>query len=87
MNLLILKGIEDEERRIIRENKFCVGDIVIQTRDSCLIPQGMTCIITDIDLSRDFPYKIRPINSTFHIGLWWPAKDIKHKESEYAFNF
>ena len=87
MNLLILKGIEDEERRIICVNKFCVGDIVIQTRDSCLIPQGMTCIITDIDLSRELPYKIRPVDPIFPTALWWPKEDIKHKEFEYAFDF
>lgn len=83
MNLLILKGIKDEERHIV----FHIGDIVIQTRDSCLIPQGTTCVIVDINLSCDFPYKIRPVDPIFPAALWWPKEDIKHKESEYAFDF
>ena len=87
MNLLILKGIKDEERHIVKQREFHVGNIVIQTRKSCLIPQGTTCIIVDINLSCDFPYKIRPIDPIFPTALWWPKEDIKHKESEYAFDF
>lgn len=87
MSLLILKDIENEESRVAKQCEFHVGDIVIQTRDSCLIPQGTTCIIVDINLSCDFPYKIRPIDSFFRADFWWPKEDIKHKESEYAFDF
>lgn len=87
MSLLILKDIENEENRVAKQREFHVGDIVIQTRDSCFIPQGTTCIITDINLGCDFPYKIRPIDPIFPTALWWPEKDIKHKESEYAFDF
>lgn len=84
MSLLILKDIENEE---IKQCEFHVGDIVIQTRKSSLIPQGTACIITAIKPTFEFPYKIQPIDPIFPTGLWWPREDIKHKELGYAFNF